>query len=257
MDTVRPHLSSPTLFTFTSVRTSDLNRLTTCRFVNPSSVIVSNPEIPLHIFVPAPHLLYSDAFKALTIIGSKRNSVDMNTATFFVRVSTLSIRFLTLAMSAVYEQPERDWGADIVGSVMRDVLEREEWRDKVVWMPREWWDGHGAVFRQLRDCVEGLLEMDDILRESESEREVEKEAYPSRGKVDRFWNNVVEAKQVLTEAKDRGYSSENGEYWQEIRDVKDAVELWTWDVEGMRRKVKALKEMLGIGEVVGFETVIG
>jgi hypothetical protein len=96
------------------------------------------PLIPLHTFVP-PHVLsYHDAFKALTIIGTKTNSIDMDTSVFFIRVNTLSLRFLTLAMSAVYDVSNREWGSDIVGTAMREVLKRQEWRQNGVWVPREW-----------------------------------------------------------------------------------------------------------------------
>jgi hypothetical protein len=103
-----------------------------------SSLLLSNPLIPLHTFVPPHVLLYHDAFKALTIIGTKTNSIDMDTSVFFIRVSTLALRFLTLAMGAVYDAPDREWGSDIVGAAMREVLKRQEWRQNGVWVPREW-----------------------------------------------------------------------------------------------------------------------
>jgi hypothetical protein len=96
------------------------------------------PLTPLHTFVQ-PHVLsYHDALKALTIIGTKTNSIDMDTSVFFIRVSTLALRFLTLAMGAVYDAPDREWGSDIVGAAMREVLKRQEWRQNSVWVPREW-----------------------------------------------------------------------------------------------------------------------
>jgi hypothetical protein len=59
------------------------------------------------------------------------------------------------------------------------------------------------------------------------------------------------------EAKDRGYVKEDGEFAQEYKDVKDAVELWSWDLEGMREKVGDLKQVAHIGEIVGYEAVAG
>jgi hypothetical protein len=61
----------------------------------------------------------------------------------------------------------------------------------------------------------------------------------------------------LVEARDKGYAKEDGEFVQEYRDVKDAVDLWTWDGEGMKRKVEILKEVMNIGEIIGYETVAG
>jgi hypothetical protein len=83
------------------------------------------------------------------------------------------------------------------------------------------------------------------------------EVYPSEEEVGGFWNGVVEAKQVLVEARDKGYAKEDGEFAHEYRDVKDAVELWIWNLEGMKRKVETLKEVMHIGEVVGYEAVAG
>jgi hypothetical protein len=221
------------------------------RFFDSSTTLLSNPRIPLHTFVPPHTLSYHDAFKSLTIIATKSNSIDISTHIFFIRVSTLSIRFLTLVMSAVYDAPERDWGSDIVGKAMQKVLEREEWREKGVWVPREWWE---AGFKR----VEGVLEMEDVLGELEGKKEDGvAEVSPSEEEVGGFWNGVVEAKQVLTEARDKGYAKEDGEFAQEYRDVKDAVELWTWDLEGMKRKVEILKEVMHIGEVIGYEAVAG
>jgi hypothetical protein len=39
--------------------------------------------------------------------------------------------------------------------------------------------------------------------------------------------------------------------------VKDAVELWSWDLEGMRKKVEDLEQVAHIGEIVGYEAVAG
>jgi hypothetical protein len=223
------------------------------RFFNPGTALLSNPRIPLHTFVPPHTLSYHDAFKSLTIIAAKLNSNDVSTYLFFIRVSTLSIRFLTLALSAVYDASERDWGSDIVGKAMQEVLEREEWREKVVWVPREWWE---VGFKR----VEGVLEVEDVLGKLEEQgrnKEETLEMYPSEEEVGGFWNGVVEAKQVLVEAMDKGYAKEDGEFAQEYRDVKDAVELWTWDLEGMKRKVEILKEVMHIGEVIGYEAVAG
>jgi hypothetical protein len=170
----------------------------------------------------------------------KENSIDMSTCTFFIRVSTFSIKFLTLAMSSVYEARDGDWGSDITGAAMQGVLEREEWTGRGVWVPREW-----------------FIRADDGLGKIRKEQGEGWEVYPRQQEVDNFWNKINEAEQVLVEAKDRGYTSESGGFEEEIGDLKDAVELWSWDVEGMGRKMERLKEVLGIGEIVGRKAVVG
>jgi hypothetical protein len=164
----------------------------------------------------------------------------MSTSNFFIRVSTLSIKFLTLAMSSVYEARDADWGADIAGTAMQRVLERDEWRGRGVWVPREWFVG----------AEDGL---ENISKEQREGWEV----YPRQQEINEFWGKVHEAKQVLGEAKDRGCTSESGGFEEEVQDLKDAVELWSWDIEGMGRKMERLKEVLGIGEIVGVEAVAG
>jgi hypothetical protein len=153
--------------------------------------------MPLHFFLPPPHLGYTDAFKSLTIIASKVNSIDMFTSNFFIRVGTLSLRLLMQAMSSVYEDSDRDWGSDIAGAAMQGMLEREEWRDKVVWVPREWWNAMFVV-------VNGQLELEDMLEKMEKEGGEGIAVYSSGQEVDGFWEKVSEAKQVLVGAKDRG-----------------------------------------------------
>jgi hypothetical protein len=163
------------------------------RFFDSSTALLSNPRIPLHTFVPPHPLSSTDALKSLTIIAAKSNSIDISTHIFFIRVSTLSIRFLTLVMAAVYDAPERDWGSDIEGKAMQEVLQREEWREKGVWVPREWWE---VGFRR----VEGVVEMEDMLTElEEQERNKEEilEIYTSGEEVGSFWDGMVEAKQVF------------------------------------------------------------
>jgi hypothetical protein len=110
------------------------------------------------------------------------------------------------------------------------------------------------VFRK----VDGVVEMDEALVDLEAkEKEDVVVVYPTQEKLERFWGGLLEAKQVLVEARDRGYVKEDGEFVQEYKDVKDAVELWSWDLEGMRKKVEDLEQVAHIGEIVGYEAVAG
>jgi hypothetical protein len=217
-----------------------------------STIVLTNARIPLHMFVPPHELSYLDAFKGLTIIATKHNSVDMDTSVFFIRVSSLSLRFFTVAMNAVYDAPKREWGGNVMGAAMQEVLEREEWREHVVWVAREWRSGKGAMFKR----VEGVVEMDEVLSQLEMKvKEAVTAVFPAEDDFEGFWHGVLEAKQVLVEARDRGYAKDDGEFAQEYRDVKDTAELWTWDLNGLRKKVESLKQAMHIGEMIGYETV--
>lgn len=182
----------------------------------------------------------------------------MNSSLFFVRVSALSLRILNLAMAAVYTELDRDWGDDIVSSTLQYVLEKEEYRDKVIWQPKEWYNGTDAVFQQPwgKSGVERLLGMDNIL-EGQSLNSKARETYPGAEEVKKLWDTVMEAKRVLSEAKDRGHTSEEGEFVEDIRVLKDWVELRTWDASGIRQRLGHLKEQLEIGEIIGYEIAIG
>jgi hypothetical protein len=217
-----------------------------------STTLLANPLVPLYTFVPPHELSYHDAFKGLTLIATKSNSVDADSSVFLIRVSTLSLRFLTLVMSAVYEEPNREWGPDIGGAAMREVLERQGWRQNVLWVPREWWSNEGVMFKR----VDGVVETDEVLSEGEEKEEEDVTTVrPAEDEAEGFWHGVLEAKQVLVEARDRGYAKDDGEFAQEYMDVKDTAELWTWDLNGLRKKVKSLKQAMHIGEMIGYEAV--
>ena len=161
-------------------------------------------------------------------------------------------------MAAVHSEPTRDWGKDIVGATLQYVLEKEEYRDKVVYQPASWFNVTAAVFTQLWGLsrVEGVLGIESTLSRDKKTLDV-RESYPGTEEVKMFWDTVTEAKHVLNEAKDRGHAEEKGEFRDEVRAVKYCVEISTWDVEGMRRNVEVLKARLGVGEIIGFETVVG
>jgi hypothetical protein len=216
-----------------------------------STILLNNANIPLHTFLPP-----NNTFPSLCIIAIKPDHAAMSSALFFIRVHTLSLRIVTLALAAVYEQgPDGEWGADGVAGALGVVFEREAYRDKVVYQPVEWYDGLCAVFvwSKVRGSVEGLIEMESVM---DSVRRNDK-VCPSEQEVNEFWGALVEAKQVLSEARDRGYTSEEGDSKDEVREVRYWVEVRSWDSEGVRRSVEKLKEKLGIGEVEGFEMVVG
>jgi hypothetical protein len=122
----------------------------------------------------------------------------------------------------------------------------------VVWQPRGWYNGTGAVSEQpwRGTGVDRLLGMEEVLKSQESEDKA-REVYPSVKEVKTFWDTVIEAKRVLGEARDRGHASEEGEFAEEVRALENWVELRSWDVPRLRERLEILKAQLGIGEIIG------
>jgi hypothetical protein len=110
---------------------------------------MGNSDIPLHTFLPLFTSSDLETLKTLCFVGTKPNDVDVSCDFFWIRVSALSLRLLNLAMAAIRLDPERGRnGQDIVASSIQYMLEQEEWRDKVIWQPKGWYNGTGAVFEQ-------------------------------------------------------------------------------------------------------------
>jgi hypothetical protein len=233
-------------------------------FFDTPSVLLTNPTIPLHQFLPPLPSVDSESFKTLCIIATKSDAQNINSNVLFLRVSPITLRILTLALAAPFTEPERNWGSDVAASTLQYVLEEEKYgvRDKVVYQPAEWFNGTaagtGAVFTQpcAKTQVLQLLKVRKNIEQMQTGGGGgEYEAYPSTEEVEAFWATVTEAKRVLNEAKDRGHTERDGEFQEEVRELKEAVEVRTWDVEGLKEVVEWLKGRLGIREVVGFESV--
>jgi len=227
-------------------------------FFDLPSVLLINPSLSLQTFLPPLPSIDSESYKALSIITTKPDSEHINSNLLFLRVSGLTVRILTLALAAPFTEPGRQWGKDVSASTLQYVLEEEKYgmRDKVVYQPAEWYNETSAVFTQIwgESQVLQLLEVEKELRRI-SEQKTTSEPYPNKAEIDTFWARVTEAKRMLNEARDRGHTEQEGEFQEEIRWLKYAVEARAWDAEGLREAVERLKARLGIGQVIGFESV--
>lgn len=159
-------------------------------------------------------------------------------------------------MAAVYLDAERDWGEDIAGAALRDVLEREGYRDKVAWVPGEWWDersGEGAFVKtHVREDGLGLLQREKVLADVEARKDVVgREVVPGKQEVEAFWSLVGEARSVLDAAKDK-----EDEVVEEIKELRDVVESRTWEIRALLEAIDKLKERLGLGDLIGFESKV-
>lgn len=226
-------------------------------FANPAAAIPSNPSVPLTHFLPPTSF---PSASTLTFIGTKSPSNEIDTSLFYIRVSSLSLRILTLAMAAVYLDPQQDWGDKITGAALRDVFEREGYRDKVLWVPGQWWDGKDAVVVKphVSEGGRGLVEIEKALETAEEGFRVRgKETYPNKEEVGMFWKLVAEARLVLDAAKEREHEDGGEGFVQEVMELRHVVELRTWDIRALMSAIDTVKEKLGVGDIVGFESVVG
>lgn len=223
---------------------------------------MGNMHIPLHTYLP-PISDYS-TFTQLSIIAIADPATNGNTtplldsSLFWIRVSPTSLNILTLALSAVLLDPNRSWGSDVAGTALSDVLRREEYSEKVLWQSAEWYfsDNSSTAFTRPSggNQIDKLIDMQKLLdRPQPSLAQV----HPAEVKVKEYWDMVVEAKQTLSAARDRGHTSEEGDWQEEVRQLKNALEMRTWNVEKVRAWVEELKGVLMLGEIVEWEAVVG
>ena len=63
--------------------------------------------------------------------------------------------------------------------------------------------------------------------------------FPETADVHRFWRTASEARRVLDEAKEKGYTDEQGALWEMAKEVKEWVQLRAWDMEELERRATA------------------
>ncbi|KAF2827975.1 hypothetical protein CC86DRAFT_438858 [Ophiobolus disseminans] len=180
----------------------------------------------------------------------RENGMDthaLSSDILFIRVTPLAIRLVTQALAAVYTEPPRDWGRDVTASSLQFILEKGEYRDKVLYQLASWFNGTAAVFRQVWAAtpIERLLKISRIL-DSTSFHQSSQAPSPSPVGVEAFWTSVAEAKQVLNDARDRGHREEIGAFRDEVKAVREGVEMRAWDSEGLKWEVQRLKVLVGL-----------
>lgn len=216
-------------------------------------ILLQDVNIPLHIFLPPTTIPAIETFKTLSLIAAKPDGESISTAVFFLRVSSMSLRILMEAMVELYHgawSTESD--GDIVGVALQSILERDADRDKAVYQDASWYNDTTSVFRQpwfetLAQCtVYRAGGGRDVDGEISDRGKQEEKRIPDLDAVNSFWNSIAEARMVVNEAKDRGHTAEKGEWRDVVRGVRECVELKTWDVAEVDRRVKVLKEGLDI-----------
>ncbi|KAI4923479.1 hypothetical protein J4E85_008517 [Alternaria conjuncta] len=212
------------------------------------AVFIANPHIPLHHFLPP--ITDVETFKTLSIIATKSESEELNTTVFFVRVSGGSLRILTEAMEMIYNVPDNgdeDEEFGVAATVLQTILSRPHHLEKVIYQSSEWYNSTSSLFYQpyYRTLAHRLLPV-HYTQIIPGDNEGSNPMFPDADTVHRFWHVVREARRVLNEAKEKGHTSEQGEWWEMVAEVKEWVEGRAWDTEELERRVRVLREGLGI-----------
>jgi hypothetical protein len=212
------------------------------------TVIFANPRVPLHDFLPPVRDV--ETFKTLSIIATMSESEKLNTAVFFIRVSAGSLRILIEALESMYNAPlneaeDEGENADSSAIALQTILSRAHHREKIIFQPGEWYNSTTSLFYQAYrpTSAHRLLPITETLAVDSQERSP---IFPDADTVHRFWHTVSEARRVLNEAKEKGHTSEQGAWWEMVREVKEWAELRAWDTDELERRVGVLKEGLDI-----------
>ncbi|KAI8932789.1 hypothetical protein NX059_010279 [Plenodomus lindquistii] len=222
--------------------------------------ILTNPELPLHSFLPP--VTDWETFSELLVIGTKDERGEMGMGVWWVRVCAGALRLLSEVVVEVLhgeEGGEGDGDGGVLGRALQRVLEKDGEREKVVWQPREWYNGSVevgggdgdakvAVFAQpwARTHLDRLIGLEEALGVLKQQEDVKKEQYPTDEAIHTFWRSVTEARKVLQEAKDRGHTAERSEWRDIVGEIREWVELRTWETEIIDVRVAVLRDGLGM-----------
>ncbi|KAI4947930.1 hypothetical protein J4E86_008447 [Alternaria arbusti] len=213
------------------------------------TVILANQHIPLHHFLPP--ITDVETFKTLSIIATKSESEELSAAVFFIRVSGGSLRILTEAMEMIYNLPDNgdeNEEFNVAATVLQTILSRPHHLEHAIYQPAEWYNSTSSLFYQpyYLTLAHRLLPV-HYTQTIPGEKEGSSLMFPDADTVHRFWHVVREARRVLNEAKEKGHTSEQGEWWEMVAEVKEWVEGRAWDTEELERRVRVLREGLDIG----------
>lgn len=142
----------------------------------------------------------------------------LNGGVFFIKVDEMSVTFLIESLALVRLYPKLDLGIEKSRTAMQTVLSDIGFRDRVVFMPRRWFN----AFEMRRRGFEGPkgsmlvhfhgLEGDKwplmtrYLRKVRSRKnpyEMDFEDTPYAHEIEPFWDRIREAKALLAETKGR------------------------------------------------------
>ncbi|KAF2034098.1 hypothetical protein EK21DRAFT_57232 [Setomelanomma holmii] len=222
----------------------------------PSTILSTNhANIDMEGFLPPISASY-ETLKTLSVIGMKTDEINLSSSLLFLRVSMQTLRVLSFALAEFYTAPEpaRDSetnaSIDLVGQALHFFLEQNAYRDTALYQPLAWYESAFLRHKGASE-VEHVLYLQDTLEtlSSAPQDRVGDEECDTKP----FWDAVIEGKQVLNEAKDRGHDVNKGEWSEEVLALKNTVELKAWDVKVVREGIRVLKERPGLGDIVVWE----
>ncbi|KAL4802399.1 hypothetical protein BDV18DRAFT_164222 [Aspergillus unguis] len=171
-------------------------------WVDADSIMI-NSLIPLEIFLPPTDL------KGVHMVATKDHK-GLNTGIFFLRVHQWTVRMLIESLAYPTYNPGTDLGMQVDQTAMEKVLNKTEYRDGVVYLPRPWINTY-----EWRHAYEG--EKGHMLVH-----------FPGLGE-DRWshmqkWLDVVEAEEEWeVEVQETWYLDETRQFWERIRHARDGT----------------------------------
>ena len=139
-----------------------------------------------------------------------------------------------------YKNEDNDGGLSSVA--LQNVLYLEQHRDEVIFQPRQWYNSTTSLFNQPYFPTPAHRLTPD-LKTLTVDREGQ-QMFPETADVHRFWRTASEARRVLDEAKEKGYTDEQGALWEMANEVKEWVQLRAWDMEELERRIMLLRASL-------------
>ena len=218
-----------------------------------ADTLVLNPEIPKALFLPPRD------FDEVHFLGP-RDWEGFNAGGFFIRINDWSIKMLTEAMAVPLLRPEVDLKFNAVANAMKWVFTKAEYRDHVLYQPRNWYntfgssDSEGAESGSLLVHFDGTLDDNseaikpwlDAVEKSPQEWQVpiEDTSFPSE--VDRYWRNLRIARLELEDFIPDDDDSK-GKWDPNNSDLVDLaasrVDLW-WAVREEAHDLRLLEALL-------------
>jgi hypothetical protein len=139
-----------------------------------------------------------------------------------------------------YKNEDNDGGLSSVA--LQNVLYLEQHRAKVIFQPRQWYNGTISLFYQpyFPTPAHRLIpDLKTLTVDCEGQQ-----LFPETADVRRFWHTASEARHVLDEAKEKSYTDEQGALWEMAKEVKEWVQLRAWDMEELERRIMLLRASL-------------
>ncbi|KAF2469813.1 uncharacterized protein BDR25DRAFT_288241 [Lindgomyces ingoldianus] len=218
------------------------------------SVVLLNSRVPLRVFLPPTE----DIFDDVTLILAKPDGKAISTSTFFIRVSESSLQILTRALSSFLQPVLSESGVDPSDSILQVILKEHPYQEKALYQPAHWYNSvvtNNGFISEDDLLVRFPIDlqgkrwklMDDLLtslpfNHLRFSKPIEDTRYATEPQ--RFWESVMEAKQVLEKAEENMGGDGQEELSRRAQKLKDRIEQYAWDGESLSVAVAAVEILL-------------